>query len=289
MEQIVLLALLRSALYALVALGLTLLFGVAGVLNLAHGAFLMAAAYLAYAAVELGGLPLGFGMGLGVLGTALLAVGLHRALIRRVQRSPVLTLVVTLAVALALQELAALVFGVPAKVLPPPVEGHVRLLGLTIPNVQLAAFGLSWLAIGAVALFLHGTRLGKALRATAMSRTGAQLVGIDVERVYALAWGLSGGLAGLAGLFFAYPGGVAPRMWVEPLVIAFAIVILGGLGSLLGSVVAAYLVGFVETFTFYAPQLGVPLGAAWVGVPSLLLTVLILIVRPRGLLGTRAR
>jgi branched-chain amino acid transport system permease protein len=287
MEQLLLLALLRSALYALVALGFTLLFGVAGVLNLAHGAFLMTSAYVAYTAFALAGVPLGLSLALGVLSTTLLAAGLYRGIVHRVQRSPVLTLIVTLAIALALQELAALIFGLPAKSLPPPVPGNVRLLDLTIPNVHWTAFGLSWLAIGALGLFLNFTRLGKAIRATAMSRAGAQLVGIDVERVYTLTWALSGGLAGLAGLFFAYPGGVAPRMWVDPLVIAFAVVILGGLGSLLGSLAAAYLIGFVETFTFYAPQFGVPLGAAWVGIPSLLLTILILIVRPRGLFGTR--
>lgn len=285
MEQILLFALLKSALYALVALGFTLLFGVGGVLNLAHGALLMASAYLAYTLFALVGLPLLLSLGLGVLGTALFAALLYRGVVRRVQGSPVLTLIVTLAVALILQEGVAIAYGVPARSLPPPVPGNLPILGVTIPTVFVVAFGVSWLAIGAFWLFLERTRLGKAIRAVAMNRVGASLVGIDVRRVYTIVWALSGALAGLAGIFFAYPGGMSPRMWIDPLVISFAVVILGGLGSLTGSLIAAYLVGFVETFTFYAPQVGIPLGASWVGIPSAALIVFLLLVRPQGLLG----
>lgn len=288
MEQILLFAVLKSALYALVALGFTLITGVAGVLNLAHGAFLMTAAYFTYIAFASLGLPLGLSMVMGVLATALLAAGLYRGVVRRVQRSPVFTLIVTLAITLVLQELAAIAFGVQAKSLPPPVPGLSVLLGVRVENVQLLAFAISWLSLALFWIFLERTRYGKALRATAMDPVGAALVGIHIERIYTLAWAVSGALAGLAGIFFAYPGGMDPRMWIDPLVISFAVVILGGLGSLTGSLIAAYLVGFVETFTYYAPQLGVPLGASWVGVPSLLLTVLILLIRPQGLLGRPA-
>ena len=288
MEQILLFALLRSALYALVALGFTLLFGVGGVLNLAHGALLMGSAYLAYTLFAVGGLPLPLSLGFGVLGTALFAALLYRGIVRRVQGSPVLTLIVTLAVALILQEGVAIAYGVPARSLPPPVPGNLQIGGVTIPTVLVVAFGVSWLAIGAFWLFLERTRLGKAIRAVAMNRVGASLVGINVVRIYTIVWALSGALAGLAGIFFTYPGGMSPRMWIDPLVISFAIVILGGLGSLTGSLIAAYIVGFVETLTFYAPQAGLPLGASWVGIPSAVLIVFVLLVRPQGLLGRPA-
>lgn len=288
MEQILLFAILKSSLYALVALGFTLIFGVGGVLNLAHGAFLMTSAYLSYVAFALLGLPLQLALALGVLTTALLAAGLYLGVVRRVQHLPLLTLILTLAITLALQELMAIAFGVEAISLPPPVAGISIVMGVRVENVLLMAFAVSWLALGLFWAFLGWTRYGKAVRATAMSRRGAKLVGIPIERVYTLTWAISGGLAGLAGIFFAYPGGMDPRMWIDPLIISFAIVILGGLGSLTGSLIAAYLVGFVETFTFYAPQLQIPLGASWVGVPSLLITVAILIARPRGFLGRPA-
>jgi len=288
MEQIILFAILKSSLYALVALGFTLIFGVGGVLNLAHGAFLMTSAYLSYVAFALLGLPLQLALALGVLTTALVAAGLYRGVVRRVQHLPLLTLILTLAITLALQELTAIAFGVEAISLPPPVAGMSVVMGVRVENVQLMAFVVSWLALGCFWWFLERTRYGKAVRATAMDRRGAELVGIPIERVHTLTWAISGALAGLAGIFFSYPGGMDPRMWVDPLIISFAIVILGGLGSLIGSLIAAYFVGFVETFTFYAPQLAIPLGAAWVGVPSLLLTVIILIIRPQGLLGRPA-
>lgn len=288
MVAILVFAILKSALYSLVALGFTLLFGVGGVLNLAHGALLMLSAYLAYAVFALAGLPLSVALIGGVILTALIAAALYRCVIGRIQHSSVLTLIVTLAVALITQEILALAFGASTRTMPSPVPGNTTLLGVTVPNVQLAAFVVAWLAIGGFWAFIERTRFGKAIRATAMDPKGAALVGIHSRQVFTWTWALSGGLAGLAGIFLVYPSGLSPTMWIDPLVIAFAIVILGGLGSLKGSILAAYLVGFAETLTFYAPQIDIPLGAQWVGVPSLLLTVLILIIRPQGLFGRPA-
>lgn len=285
MEQILLLAVLRSSLYALLALGFTLIFGVGGVLNLAHGALLMVSAYLVYTWLTVAELPLYLALIFGVLSTAILAAGLYLGIVRRIQQSPIRTLIVTLAIALILQEAVAMRFGLDPKSIPSPLPGISTLAGVKIDNAQLVAFVVSWLALGGFWLFLGRARFGKAIRALAMTSKGAALVGIHIERTYTLTWAISGALAGLSGIFFSYPGGMDPRMWIDPLVISFAIVILGGLGSLTGSLLAAYLVGFVETFTFYAPQVHIPLGSAWVGVPSLLLTMLILIFRPQGLLG----
>ncbi|OGF55664.1 MAG: hypothetical protein A2Z21_01540, partial [Candidatus Fraserbacteria bacterium RBG_16_55_9] len=228
---------------------------------------------------------LSLSLGLGMLATAFLAGILYRVVISRVRSSPILTLIVSLSITLILQEIVAMAFGLAALSLPPPVPGVSVVFGVTIENVHLVAFAASWLALGCFWLFIERTRFGQAIRAMAMTQRGAALVGIDIEWAYTSTWAISGALAGLAGIFFTYPGGMAPRMWVDPLIISFAIVILGGLGSLTGSLIAAYLVGFVETLTFYAPQAHIPLGSAWIGVPSLLLTVLILIFRPQGLFG----
>lgn len=288
MTAILLFAILKSALYSLLALGFTLLFGVGGVLNLAHGALLMLSAYLAYTGFALMGVPLYVALVGGVLVTALVAAALYRYVIGRIQHSSILTLIVTLSIALIAQETLALVFGASARTMPSPAPGVTQIAGISVPNVQLVAFVVAWLAIGSFWIFIERTRFGKAIRATAMDAKGAALVGIHSRQVFTWTWAISAGLAGLAGIFLVYPGGLDPTMWIDPLVIAFAIVILGGLGSLKGSIIAAYLVGFVETLTFYAPQIDIPLGAQWVGVPSLLLTVLILIVRPQGLFGRPA-
>ena len=288
MAAILLFALLKSALYSLVALGFTLLFGVGGVLNLAHGALLMLSAYLSYTGFAILGLPLYVALAGGVVLTAGLAATLYRTVIGRIQHSTTLTLIVTLAIALVAQQAIALVFGASSLTMPSPAPGVTTIAGVTVPNTQIVAFVVAWLAIGGFWGFIERTRFGRAIRATAMDAKGAALIGIHARQVFTWTWALSGALAGLAGIFLVYPSGLDPRMWVDPLVIAFAIVILGGLGSLKGSIIAAYLVGFVETLTFYAPQIDIPLGAQWVGVPSLVLTVLILIVRPQGLFGRPA-
>ncbi|MBI1729952.1 branched-chain amino acid ABC transporter permease [Candidatus Acetothermia bacterium] len=285
MEQILLFALLKSSLYALVALGFTLIFSVGGILNLAHGAMLMAGGYFALIAFQFLGVPLELAIMLAIAASALLAAALYWCIVRHIQYSGVLTLVVTLSFALALQIGAVIAFGVNARSLEPVIGGISLIANVSVENVRIAAFASSWLALLLFWLLVERTKLGKAIRAISMSQKGAALAGIRIERTYLWTWAISGALAGLAGIFFAYPGGISPTMWIDPLIISFAIVILGGIGSLSGSIIAAYLIGFVETFTFYAPQLKVPLGAAWVGVPSLLITILILIFRPRGLLG----
>lgn len=285
MEQIVLFAVVKSALYALVALGFTLIFGVARVLNLSHGALLMAGAYSGYVGSQLLHLNLYLSLALAVLATALLAVAIYRLLVRRVSDSPILVLIVTLAVAFIVQEVVLLAFGYRTQAVPAPVEGTMRITGTAIEEVQLLAFAVSMVALGLFGLLIHRTRLGLAIRATAQDPRGAALVGIKPEWVYTVTWALSGGLAGLAGIFFAYPGGIAFDMWISPLIISFTIVVLGGLGSISGTLVAAYLIGFIETLTFFGAQLHLPLGPSWVGLPSLLILILLLIFRPQGLLG----
>jgi branched-chain amino acid transport system permease protein len=285
MEQIVLFAVVKSALYALVALGFTLIFGVARVLNLGHGALLMAGAYGGYLGVAVLHLNLYLSLVLAVLATALLAVAIYQGLVKRVSDSPILVLIVTLAFAFIVQQAVVMAFGYSGQSVPAPLEGTVVITGTNIEKVQLLACAVSMTVLGLFGLFIHRTRLGLAIRATAQDRKGAALVGINPEWVYSVTWALSGALAGLAGIFFAYPGGIAFDMWVSPLVISFTIVVLGGLGSITGTLIAAYLIGFIETLTFYGAQLHLPLGPSWVGVPSLLILILLLIFRPQGLLG----
>lgn len=285
MAEIVLFSLAISSLYALVAIGFTMIFGVGGVLNLAHGALLMAAAYAAFAARIYLHLSLYLSAGIAVALATLLALVMYKALIRHIQQSMIITMIVTLALALVLEESVRLAFGSTPGILRPLLEGNTLVLGVKLGNTQILAFSVSWVVIGLLWFFVRRTRLGKAILATAQDRVGATLVGIDPEGVYTLTWAISGLLAGVAGVFFATSQAILPTMWRDPLVTAFAIVILGGLGNIQGSLFAAYIVGFLETLTVYTPGLG----ANWRGLPSLILLVLILILRPRGLFGRELR
>lgn len=283
MAEIVLFSLAISALYALVAIGFTMIFGVGGVLNLAHGALLMVAAYTAFAAKVYLGWSGPLAAAAAVIFSTLLALAIYGGLIRYIQQSMVVTMIVTLALALVLEELIRIAFGSTPRILLPLMAGNTFIAGVRLGNTQILAFFVSWLAIGLLGLFVAGTKLGKAILATAQDRIGAALVGIEPEKVYMITWAISGALAGVAGVFFASSLAMLPTMWRDPLVIAFAVVILGGLGNILGSLLAAYLVGFLETLTVYL------LSPSWRGLPSLILLILILILRPKGLFGRELR
>jgi branched-chain amino acid transport system permease protein len=293
-ERIVIYSVLISALYALVALGFTMIFGVGRVLNLAHGAFLMVGAYTAWFAQQQLQLDLYIAFVLAVGVCALLAIVFYQGLVRHVQRSPIVTLIATLACALLIEELIKIFFSTNTQLLAPFVSGSIEIDRTTVITNRIVAFAASWVAIVLFWLFVHRTRWGKVILATAQDQEGAALVGIDVRRVYTLTWGLSGVLAGIAGVFFASWVKLDPFMWRDPLVISFAIVVVGGLGSLKGSIIAAYLIGFLEVVMTYSPSIRVCaadfrcfefLGSSWVGVPSLLMLVIILFIRPAGLFG----
>lgn len=283
MAEILLYSLSISALYALVAIGFTMIFGVGGVLNLGHGALLMVAAYTAFAAKVYLGWSAPLAAASAVAFSTLLALAIYGGLIRHIQQSMVVTMIVTLALALVLEELIRITFGSTPRILLPLIAGNTFIAGVRLGNTQILAFCVSWLVIGLLGFFVVGTKLGKAILATAQDRIGAALVGIEPEKVYSITWAISGALAGVAGVFFASSLAMLPTMWRDPLVIAFAIVILGGLGSLLGSLLAAYLVGFLETLTVYL------VSPSWRGLPSLILLILILIFRPKGFFGRELR
>ncbi len=291
-ERVVIFSILVSALYALVALGFTMIFGVGRVLNLAHGALLMVGAYAAWFGQRLG-LDLYLSAALAVVFCTLLAVVLYQGLIRHVQQSPIITLIATLACALLLEELVKIFFTTTPQILQPFISGSVLFQHTTIISNRILAFAASWVAIILFWVFVHRTRWGKVILATAQDQEGAALVGINVRHVYTVTWALSGALAGLAGLFFASWVNLSPFMWRDPLIISFAVVVVGGLGSLKGSIVAAYLIGFLEVLMTYSPSIRFCadfrcfefLGSSWVGVPSLLMLVLILFLKPSGLFG----
>jgi branched-chain amino acid transport system permease protein len=176
--------------------------------------------------------------------------------------------------------------------------GNQRAQDLVLTVDRLGLFALSWIVVGLFWYFIQRTRTGQAILATSMDQEGAALVGIDVRRIYTITWAISGALAGLAGFALVAAGWttILPFMWQDPLVVSFAIVVLGGLGSLKGSLVAAYIIGFAETFIAYTTPIRIQLsdnffqyfdlfGLTWVGVPSLLILVLVLFVRPQGLFG----
>jgi branched-chain amino acid transport system permease protein len=278
-----------SALYALGATGFTLIFGVSGVLNLSHGAIMVAAAVGAWAAA--GELHLGpyasalVGIGVGMV----LAFATYFITVRPIQRSAriaeaekeIFILTATLLWGIMVQETVAYLFTNNAKTVLPIVEGTVIFLGVRTPINEFFTAAVCWLAIGLLWLLVNKTRPGKAVLAASMNPRGVTLLGIELSGIYLAVWAVYGLLAGIAGILLGMFLGVSSYS-VGPLTAsAFSIVVLGGLGSVSGSLIAAYVVGYLETLTAYL------VSPAYRTIPALLLLVVVMYVRPQGLFGRR--
>jgi len=278
-----------SSLYALGATGFTLIFGVTGVLNLSHGAIMVAAAVAAWVAAG----TLGAGAYLAALFGVLVGVALSLAtyflIVRRMQNSraireeekEIFILTATLLWGIMIQEAIAYLYTNNAKTVLPIVEGVVSLMGVRTPANEIFTAAVCWASIGALWSFVNRTRAGKAVLAASMNPRGVTLLGIELSHVYVAVWAVYGALAGIAGVLLGMFLGVSSYSAGPLTAGAFSIVVLGGLGSVSGSLIAAYVVGYLETLTAYL------VSPAYRAIPALLLLVIVMYVRPRGLLGRR--
>jgi branched-subunit amino acid ABC-type transport system permease component len=271
---------LNSATIALVALGFSLVYGVGGIVNLAHGSFFMIGAYTLYE-LDQQGAPILVGAVAGVLVAGLAGVLLERLVISPIRHQEVTLLIATLAVAILVQQLVRSHYGNDQKGAPAFVKGAVDVLGIRVGQSRLFAAVAAVVAIAAVLLLLTKTAAGRMVRAVAEDEEAARLVGVRPERVTLVVVALGAALAGLAGVLVAPDTVVSPTMWLLPLTQAFAIVILGGLGSIWGTVLAAVIVGYLNAFVTYNIQDG----SIKVGLVTVVVILVTLVLRPTGLLG----
>ncbi|NPU12803.1 branched-chain amino acid ABC transporter permease [Bradyrhizobium sp. 83012] len=278
-----------SALYALGATGFTLIFGVSGVLNLSHGAIMVGAAVAAWAAASEFGVGPYTGALIGVLAGFILAFATYFIAVRPIQRSKVIAesekeifiLTATLLWGIIIQEAIAYLFTNNAKTVLPIVEGVTTVLGVRTPRNEYFTAVICWVAIGLLWFLVNRTRRGKAVMAASMNPRGVTLLGIELSSIYLTVWAIYGLLAGVAGILLGMFLGVSSYS-VGPLTAsAFSIVVLGGLGSVSGSLIAAYVVGYLETGTAYL------ISPAYRTIPALLLLVVVMYLRPQGLFGRR--
>lgn len=278
-----------SALYALGATGFTLIFGVSGVLNLSHGAIMVLAAVAAWAAVNLLHTGSYAGAVIGLLAALVAALITYFAVVQPIQRSrkipneekEIFVLTATLLWGIMIQELIAYFFTNNAKTVLPIVEGVVDIFGVRTPRNEIFTALVCCLVIALLWLLVNRTRMGKVVLAASMNPRGVTLLGFELTSVYVVVWSIYGILAGIAGVLLGMFLGVSSYS-VGPLTAsAFSIVVLGGLGSVSGSLVAALVVGYLETITAYV------VSPAYRTIPALLLLVAVMYVRPQGLLGRR--
>ena len=278
-----------SALYALGATGFTLIFGVSGVLNLSHGALMVAAVVAAWVAGGDFGMNSYLGATFGVLVGLVMSLLTYFVVVRPLQQSnkireeekEIFILTATLLWGIMLQELIAYLFTNNAKTVEPIVQGVVSIVGVRTPANEIFTAIVCWIVIGLLWLLVNRTRAGKAVLAASMNPRGVTLLGVELSQVYVAVWAIYGLLVGVAGVLLGMFLGVSSYS-VGPLTAsAFSIVVLGGLGSVSGALLAAYVVGYLETITAYL------ISPAYRTIPALLLLVVVIYVRPRGLLGRR--
>jgi branched-chain amino acid transport system permease protein len=268
-----------GAALGLLALGLTVIFGLLGVMNFAHGELYMLGAYAGIAVI---GATQSFWVALllapvlvGALG-ALTEVATLRPLYRR---APLYGLILTFGLALIFREGARQLWGGDMRRILPPVSGSTPLLGMTYPNYRLFLLAASSILLLGIWLFFTRTRAGILVRAAVQDAEMLDGLGVDVPRLFTLTFAGSAALAALAGLLLAPVFTVYPQMGVEMILLAFIVVILGGMGSMGGSVVAAFAIGTAQSL------LTLWMNPQRVAIAIFGIMILVLIVRPRGFFG----
>ncbi len=273
-----------GGLYALMATGLAVVWTTLGIFNFAHGAFIAAGAYIAWQISSTEAFGLGYFAGAAVSVAAMFVIGVitYALLVRPFERQPnlvLLSVITTLAGATILESLLDILWGARSKQIARVVEGDVSLAGVTISANEAVLLALVVVILIGLGLFLRRAPAGRAMRAVAQNREAAQLMGLDVPKLYAIAFGLSAALAGLAGLFIGSIRFMTPTMGTDPLLKALIVVIFGGVARFTSPIFAAFIVGLIEAFaTFYV-------GLYWAPAVLFAIMIAVLIVKPEGLFG----
>ncbi len=285
LAEILVLGSIIGGIWALVASGFSLVFGVARILNFAHGTYFALGAYFALVAYGAFSriMPPETALILSALLSCLIvgivSVAVYIFTIKPVRAYEVMVILVTLAVALLIKEILLSIFSDVSISIEPFISGCVYIAGVPVTYTRILAFAIAISVILAMDLFINRTRLGKEILAVSQDSEAAMLVGIDVERVFLVVMFLSAVLAAVAGILYAQIYAVNPMTALRVLIYAFAIVILGGLGSVRGSVIAAFIIGYMQVAvsTLFASE--------WAEVVAMLAIIAILVVRPQGLMG----
>ena len=272
-----------GGIYALVAVGLTLIYGVMLILNFAHGEFLMLGMYVAFGVFTLFGLDPYFAVPVAAILIFLLGAAIQRGLIQRVLSAhPLNQIVLLLGVSTLLIGLVQFFFTAEAKAIHVPYETEViTLLGLRLNIPRMIAFLASLVISMLLFLFLRFTKVGKAIRAVSQSRDAALLMGIDVKFIYLLTFGIGTAVTAMAGVFLTPNYKMIPTIGQAFSVTAFVVVVLGTMGNFIGAFLGGLIIGVVEVFA------GFFLGGDVKITASMLVFILVLLFRPAGLFGRK--
>lgn len=282
--QSIILGLLQGGLYALLAAGLTLYFGIMRVVMIAHAAFIILGAYVAWRFNSVTGLDPMLSLVITVPAFFVIGYAMQRFLISRLKPSTLtmMSVLLTFAIAMIIEGLIGLVYsGTQRRIALPYGTDSLNLFGASVPLVQIISFALAAVSLLVLYLVMKKTRFGRALRATIQNPEAAQLVGIDTNRTAGLGFGISLATAAVGGAALSLQATIWPSLhwhWIGPLL---AIIVVGGLGSIPGAAIAALALGITQVL------LEIPLGPTWAQTVFYVALFLTLMVRPHGFFGGR--
>lgn len=272
----------------LAALGLSLTFGQMGVINMAHGEFIMAGCYTAFLIQQLvsnAGISLLISLVVGFVVGGLLGILLETTLIQRMYNRPLDTLLVTFGVGLVLQQVARDLFGAPAVNVSAPtwLSGGIEILDAVVPKTRIFILVLAIVCVAVLAVVLKFSSMGRRIRAVVQNRDLAETSGISSRRTDITTFFIGSGLAGVAGVALTLIGSTSPTTGQSYLIDAFLVVVVGGLGQIRGTVIAAFGLGLLNSFIEYSTT------ASLAKVAVFVIIVIFLQVRPQGLFTVRTR
>lgn len=284
-------ALNAGSIYALIAIGYTMVYGIIRLINFAHGDVMMFGAYFAfYTATRI---PANYWETQPVLSViavflvamvlaALMGIIIERLAYRRLRNAPRISALITaIGMSLFLQNLAQLIFGASPERMPNLIpDTHLEIIGFSIPIATLYTIGISILMMVLLTLFIQKTKSGKAMRAVSQDQEAAKLMGINVNSVIAMTFAFGSALGALGGIFFsmAYDQ-IYPTLGVMPGLKAFVAAVLGGIGNIFGAMLGGYLIGAIETFT------NAYISTRWADAIVFSILIFVLLFKPSGLLG----
>jgi len=279
--QLILSGILIGGVYALISLGLTLIFGVMRIVNFVHGDMLMVAMYMAYWMFALFGIDNYVGLLVIVPATAALGALIYWGVLQfAIRRSHEASILATIGISIVLQNAALIIWSADYRSIHNELSTlSVEYLGIRLSAPLLIAFSVALVVTILLFAFLNHTYLGKAIRAASMDRYAAVLMGVNTRKIFTVSFAIGTALVGIAGGLLASVYTVYPTVGTQFLLVSFVVVVLGGLGSLRGAVIGGLIVGVVETASAYF------IGSSMKELVYLLLFILILIIKPAGLFG----
>jgi branched-chain amino acid transport system permease protein len=279
LEEIIIYGAVNGALYALFAVGLALIFGTGRILNLCHGGFYLIAIYIAYYLMTALNWSVYVSAFSSVIVTFIIGCLFYRLLIKPIRKNELSVIISTYSMAIVFEETIRLTFSAGYIPFPSFLVGEVNIWGVNVSYQRLLTFFVSLTLLFILRAFINKTKIGKAIRAVSQDDEASQLMGINNERIFTLTFGIGVSLAAVAAVLTSSVLVVNPSIGWSPLMIAFSIVVLGGLGSFEGALLGSFIISYAELLIAYG------IGSNVRGITGFLIIIFVLIFRPKGLLG----